>query len=168
MAKKKANSTVDLVKKLVAVLASVVTFVFFFMESMALKVSTPNIISGGYSTATEPVKLSDLLFNDDSVYEVIRETYSLATIVMWVSLVLVAVAIVATIYGLVASKNGAKFSKLGAVALLVGVVALFAVNFDVTTNVLKVETNISNLTTLYFVSLGLSVVGLGATATLKK
>ena len=167
MAKKKTkNDSMSLIRKGIALAASVVTFVFFFLEMMAIRVKAT--VLGKENVSTEGVKFSDLLFNED--YEALREELGLATTIMWVVFVLAILAIVATALAFV-MKKGSTFSKLGAGLLVVGMLLLFVVNFDVSTldvYFAKGETNISNITALYFVSLALSVGGLASVATLKK
>lgn len=167
MAKRKSkNKTTSLVRKGVALLASVVTFVFLFLEIIAVK--TKATVFGKESVETEGVKFSEILFNED--YELLREELSLTTIVMWAVFVLALLAVVTTALALV-MKKGAKFAKLGAVLLVVAMVVLFVVNFEspVTLDLLiaKGEVSITNITALYFVALVLSLGGLVSVAKLK-
>ena len=170
MAKKKksAKNSMSLIRKGIALLASVLTGVFFFLEMLAIRTKTTSIL-GTESVTTEGVKFFDVLFGED-YYELLREELSLATVVMWAVFVLTIVAVVLTALAFI-MKKGAMFSKLGAGILVVAMLLLFVVNFDVATlNIViaKGDTNISNITALYFVSLLASFVGLGSVATLKK
>ena len=164
--KKNRKNSMNLIRKGIALLISIVTFVFFFLEMMDIRVKTT--VLGKENVENERVKFSDLLFNED--YEVIREELNLASTVMWVVFVLVIVAVGCAVLGLVMNK-GTTFSKLGSVILLVAMALLFVVNLDVATldfYIAKGDINISNITSLYFVSLALSTCSFASVITLKK
>lgn len=164
--KKNKNSRVGLIRKGIALVSAVVTFVFFFLEIVALR--TKSTVFGKESVTTEGVKFSDILFNED--YEIIREELSLATTVMWVVFAMVVLSVVVIALSLI-MKKGATMAKFGSGLLLIAMVLLFVVNFDKVTldlYVAKGDTNISNITALYFVSLAMSGVGVVSTVGLKK
>lgn len=163
MAKKsnKKNS-VSLIRKGIAVLASVVTFIFFFLEMIAYKVVGKNILTGKEVTEKTGVKVSDFLFNED--YSKLRETYSTANTILLVVFVLAIVAILATVLGIV-MKKGTMFSKIGAALLVIAMLLMFVINVDKTE--LITTNSYTNMTTLYFIALALSVGGLVSVATLK-
>lgn len=167
MAKKSvSNDMMSMIKKGIALLASILTFIFFFLEMVAIRTKTT--VLGKESISTEGVKFFDILFSED--YETIREELGLATTIMWIVFILTIAAIVLTVLAFI-MKKGTMFSKLGAGLLVVAMLLLFVVNADVATldlYIAKGDTNISNITTLYFVSLVISIVGLGSVATLKK
>jgi len=166
MAKKKSKNNASLIRKVIGLVASVATFVFFFLEMVAIRTKSTGF--GKESVTTEGVKFSDVLFNED--YEIIREELSLATTVMWVVFAMVVLAVVFTTLSLI-MKKGTAMAKFGSGLLLIAMVLLFVVNFDKVTldlYVAKGETNISNITTLYFVSLAMSVVGFVSASGLKK
>ena len=162
MAKKKSkNNSVSLIRKGIAVLASVLTFIFLFLEFVAVKMKAT--VLGKEVAESEGLKYFDFLVNSD--YEMAREEFGLATAIMWVVFVLVALAVVASVLAFV-MKKGSKFSKVGAGLLVVAMVLMFVVNFD-KVEALSVETYITNVTALYFVSLALSLASAGAVVTLK-
>ncbi len=161
MAKKgSSSSNAGLVKKGIALLCSVVTFIFFFLEMISVVFVSE--LAG--KSDSEGVKVSDLLFNSD--YESIRESFSTTTIVLWISFILVIVAMVLAILSFV-MKKGSLFAKLGSLSLLVGLLLMFIINFDRVGGEL-LTTFYTNVSVLYFVALVLSLVSVGVTFTLKK
>ena len=172
MAKKKTKASknmVCLIKKGVALLAAVVTFVFFFLEMLAVKsVSSSSLFGNTKTTTTDGVTFAKLLFNED--YEIYREELGLTTVILWVVFVLVILSILALVASFVAKKS--IVAKFGAGVLVVALLLLFVVNLDKATidfgSLGKKDTFITNITALYFIALGLSAAGLGATVTLKK
>lgn len=163
MAKKSSKkNSVSLIRKGIAVLASVVTFIFFFLEMIAYKVVGKNILTGKEVTEKTGVKVSDFLFNED--YSKLRETYSTANTILLVVFVLAIVAILATVLGIV-MKKGSMFSKIGAALLVIAMLLMFVINVDKTE--LITTNSYTNMTALYFIALALSVGGLVSVATLK-
>lgn len=163
--KKKTNNTMNLLRKGVALLASVVTFVFLFLEMIACKTKYINVLKDESEVETVGVKFSEFLFNED--YEAVREMFSTATTIMWIVFILVVVSVAVTALALFV-KKGAMASKIGAGLLVLAMVLMFVINFDKVETVLKITTWYSNMTILYFVALALSVVGLVSVAKLKK
>ena len=161
--KKKTNDSVSLIRKGIAALASVLTFIFFFLEMIAYKVVGKNVLTGKEVVDTTGVKVSEFLFSED--FAKLRETYSTANTILWIVFILTILAIVATVLAFV-MKQGAMFSKIGAGLLVVAMLLMFIVGTDKTE---LITTNyFTNITVLYFVSLVLSVGGLASVATLKK
>lgn len=163
--KKKINNTMSLVRKGIALLASVVTFIFLFLEMIAKKTKYVNVLKDENEVKTLGVKFSEFLFNED--YEAVRETFTTATTIMWVVFVLVVVSVIVTALALFV-KKGALVSKLGAGLLVLAMVLMFVINFDKAESIIKVTTWYSNMTALYFVALALSVGGFASVVTLKK
>ena len=160
--KKRSNNTVSLVRKAAAVLASVVTFIFFFLEMITYKIVVKNVFTGEKETlSNEGVKVSDFLFNSD--YESFREVYGTVNTILWIVFVLVIAAIVISALAFV-MKKGAIFSKIGACLLVLGMLLMFIVNFDKPENITSYFTNI---TALYFVALVLSIAATASVITLK-
>lgn len=164
MAKKKKRSNTSLLRKGIALLASVVTFVFFFLELICKKTKYFNILKDKNEVESTGIKFSEFLFNEE--YELVRETFSITTTIMWIVFILAIVSVVFTALALFV-KKGTKVSKLGAGLLVLAMVLMFAMNID-KGEVLKVTTWYSNMTALYFVALALSVGGFVSVATLKK
>lgn len=168
MAKKKSDST-SLIKKGITLVASVVTFIFFFLEMLAIR--SKGSLLGFEKDSKEGVKVFDLLFSED--YESLRENLSTTNIILWIVFILAIVAIVAAILAFV-MKQGAMLSKASGVLLVLAMALLFVVNIDkgefdaLGLGIAKAETWVTNITALYFVSLGISCVGLGSALTLKK
>jgi len=162
MAKRKNKN--NTLRKGIALLASVVTFIFLFLEMIAIKAKVT--VLGKEGVETEGVKFFDVLFKED--YEMLREELSLTTIIMWAVFVLVIISVLLTFLGFVNNKG----TKLGSVLLLVAMLLLFVVNVEdpVKLNVLfaQSETSVTNITTLYFVALALSVCGFFASITSKE
>lgn len=166
MAKKKnSNNSVSLIRKGIALVASIVTFIFFFLEMIALKRKYINVIKDEAEVETLGVKFSDFLFSED--YEAVRETFGTATTIMWIVFILVIASIALTSLAFL-MKKGAMFSKLGAGVLVLAMVLMFVINFDTVESIIKVTTWYSNITALYFVALALSAGGLASVVTLKK
>ena len=163
--KKKTNNMVSLVKKGIALLASVVTFIFFFLEMIAVKTKYVNVLKDESEVETAGVKFSEFLFSED--YEAVRETFGTATTIMWIVFILVIVSVVLTALAFF-MKKGAMFSKVGSVVLVLAMVLMFVINFDKVETILKITTWYSNITALYFVALALSVGGFASVATLDK
>lgn len=162
MAKKKSkNNSFSLIRKGIALLASVLTFIFLFLEFVAVKVTAT--VLGNEVAESEGLKYFDFLVNSD--YEMAREEFGLSTAIMWIVFALVVLAVVISVSAFV-MKKGAKGSKLGAGLLLVAMILMFVVNFD-KVEALSVKTYITNITALYFVSLAVSLISVGAVATLK-
>ena len=109
--KKKTNDSVSLIRKGIAALASVLTFIFFFLEMIAYKVVGKNVLTGKEVVDTTGVKVSEFLFSED--FAKLRETYSTANTILWIVFILTILAIVATVLAFV-MKQGAMFSKIGA------------------------------------------------------
>lgn len=170
MAKKKIKKDpMALVKKGITLAASVLVFIFMFLELLAIK-SKGSLFGKESDVSTEGVKLSDLLFNED--FEIVRENLSTTTTILWVVFALVVLAVVVSALALFVRKKGSLMAKVGGALLVVAMVALFVVNTDKATfSVLgfaSSETWVSNITVLYFVSLALSVAGLASAIALKK
>lgn len=170
MAKKKIKKdSMCLLKKGVTLAASVLVFIFMFLELLAVK-SKGSLFGKESDVETEGVKFIDLLFHED--FEVIREELSTTTMILWVSFVLVILAIILSAISLIVKKKGSLFAKVGGVLLVVSMLVLFVVNSDKATlsvlGLASAETWISNITVLYFVSLVLSVGGLVSALSLKK
>ena len=161
--KKKVNQSETLIRKGIALVASVVTFVFFFLEMIALKSVGKNILTGKKVVDTKGEKVSDFLFNSD--YELFRETYSIANTVLWIAFVLVVLSVVALVASLLLKKNGTLVAKIGAGLLVLGLLVMFIINVDKTDVVVTYYTNV---TVLYFIALALSFVGFASVVTLKK
>lgn len=161
--KKKVNQSETLIRKGIALVASVVTFVFFFLEMIAFKSVSKNILTGKKVVDTTGVKVSDFLFNSD--YELFRETYSTANTVLWIAFVLVVLSVVALVASLLLKKNGTLVAKIGAGLLVLGLLVMFIINVDKTDVVVTYYTNV---TVLYFIALALSFVGFASVVTLKK
>ena len=161
--KKKVNQSETLIRKGIALVASVVTFVFFFLEMIAFKSVGKNILTGKKVVDTTGVKVSDFLFNSD--YELFRETYSTANTVLWIAFVLVVLSVVALVASLLLKKNGTLVAKIGAGLLVLGLLVMFIINVDKTDVVVTYYTNV---TVLYFIALALSFVGFASVVTLKK
>ena len=159
---KKTNNT-SMLRKGIALLATVVTFIFFFLEMIALKTEYVNILKGESEFKTEGIKVSEFLFSDSITFKVLREGFSMVNTIMWSAFVLVVIAIVLTAMALI-MKKGAMFSKIGAGILVLAMLLMFAVNFDGEIDAIK----ITNITGLYFIALALSVVGFASVAKLKK
>ena len=92
--RKKTNKMAVLIRKGVALLASVLTFVFLFLEVIASKTKYLNVIKDKTEVETVGVKFSDFLFSEN--YETIRETFGTATTIMWVVFVLVVLSMILT------------------------------------------------------------------------
>lgn len=168
MAKKSSKKdSISLIKKGITLLAAVLTFIFMFLEMLAVK--TKVTLLGKESVNSEGVKLSEVLFNED--YELVREELSLTTVILWVAFIFTVLAVVVSALSFV-MKKGSTFSKLGGILLVVAMLALFVVNLDKASGgvggLFTGETWITNLTALYFVSLVVSIAGLGSALTLKK
>lgn len=161
--KKKVNGSETLLRKVIALVASVVTFVFFFLEMIAFKSVGKNILTGKKVVDTTGVKVSDFLFNSD--YELFRETYSTANTVLWIVFVLVVLSVVALVASLLLKKNGTLVAKIGAGLLVLGLLVMFIINVDKTDVVVTYYTNV---TAFYFIALALSFVGFASVVTLKK
>ena len=161
--KKKVNQSETLIRKGIALVASVVTFVFFFLEMIAFKSVGKNILTGKKVVDTTGVKVSDFLFNSD--YEALRETYSTANTVLWIAFVLVVLSVVALVASLLLKKNGSLVAKIGAGLLVLGLLVMFIINVDKTDVIVTYYTNV---TVLYFIALALSLVGCASVFTLKK
>ena len=171
MAKKKIKKdSMSLIKKGISLVAAAVTFVFMFLEMLA--VSTRGSLFGKEGDiASEGVKYFDVLFGDEAIYESIRENLSLTTIILWVVFVMAILAVAFCVISFLV-KKGAKFSKLGSGLLFVAMLLLFVVNFDKASfslgGLASSETWISNITVLYFVSLVFSGAGFVSALSLKK
>lgn len=171
MAKKRSSkkSSINLIKKGITLLASVLVFVFLFLEVLAIK-SKGSLLGKESDTATTSVKFSEILFNED--YEIVREELGLTAIILWATFILVILSIATSLLSLIAKKQGTSLAKLGGGLLVVSMVILFAINLDKAEFSLggfaSSTTWISNMTSLYFVSLVTSIVGLGSALTLKK
>ena len=161
--KKKVNKSETLLRKGIALVAAVVTFVFFFLEMIAFKTVGKNLLTGKKVVDTTGVKVSDFLFNSD--YELFRETYSTANTILWIAFVLVVLSVVVLVASLLLKKNGSLLAKVGAGLLVLGLLAMFVINVDKTEVVVTYYTNI---TAFYFVALALSLVGFASVVTLKK
>ena len=161
--KKKVNQSETLIRKGIALVASVVTFVFFFLEMIAFKSVGKSILTGKKVVDTTGVKVSDFLFNSD--YEALRETYSTANTVLWIAFVLVVLSVVALVASLLLKKNGTLVAKIGAGLLVLGLLVMFIINVDKTDVIVTYYTNV---TVLYFIALALSLVGCASVFTLKK
>lgn len=168
MAKKKSDST-SLIKKGITLVAAVVAFIFFFLEMLAIR--SKGSLLNVETESKEGVKFFDLLFNED--YASVRENLSTTNIVLWVVFILTILAVVAAVLAFV-MKKGAKLSKASGVLLVLAMILLFVVNFDkaefnaLGLGIAKAETWVTNITALYFASLGVSCVGLLSSLTLKK
>ena len=162
--RKKTNKMAVLIRKGVALLASVLTFVFLFLEVISSKTKYLNVIKDKTEVETVGVKFSDFLFSEN--YETIRETFGTATTIMWVVFVLVVLSMILTAAAFLL-KKGSLASKVGAGVLVLAMVLMFAINLDQVESILKVTTWYSNMTGLYFVALAFSVVGMVSVATLK-
>ena len=161
--KKKVNGSETLLRKVIALVASVVTFVFFFLEMIAFKSVGKNILTGKKVVDTTGVKVSDFLFNSD--YELFRETYSTANTVLWIVFVLVVLSVVALVASLLLKKNGTLVAKIGAGLLVLGLLVMFIINVDKTDVVVTYYTNV---TAFYFIALALSFVGFASVVTFLK
>ena len=104
MAKKNNSNT--LIRRAAALLASVVTFIFLFLEFLAVRTEVTAL--GEESVETEGLKFTKFLFNED--YEAVREEFGLTTVIMWFVFVLVILAVVITALALIMNKT--KFSKI--------------------------------------------------------
>ena len=175
MAKRKSSkkNSMNLIKKGITLAAAVLTFVFLFLEVLAVKVKT--VLFEGTAlekvdVGSEGVKFSDLLFNED--YSPFREELSLTTVVLWAVFILVIIALVVSVLSFVMNKQGTLLAKVGGGLLVAAMVVLFVVNFDKSaggiSGLATGETWVTNITALYFVSLVVSFVGLGSALTLKK
>ena len=123
---------------------------------VAIKVKSTNVLTGEH-VDKEGVKFSSVLFSED--YEILREELSLATIIMWITFILVVLSVVVSAFAFFI-KSGVKMSKFGGVLLVVAMVLLFVVNVDKVTldvYVAKGETSITNMTVLYFTALVISI-----------
>ena len=103
MSKKKKSKNASLLRKGIALVVSVVTFIFLFLEMIAVKVKYLNILKDTSEVETEGVKFSEFLFSED--YEIVRESFSTATTVMWIVFGLVLVSVALTFVGLVMKKS---------------------------------------------------------------
>jgi len=168
MAKRKTKKdSTNSIKKGITLVAAVLTFIFMFLEMLAVK--TKVTLFGKEAVNSEGIKLTELLFNED--YELVREALSTTTAMLWISFICVALAVVVSLLAFV-MKKGNSFSKVGGMLLVVGMLVLFVTNLDKASGgiggLFTGETWITNITTLYFVSLVASIVGLGSALTLKK
>ena len=158
-------------KKGIALVASLVTFVFFFLEMLAVKsVGSTSLFGGGKSVTTTPVTFTKVLFGED--YANLREHLGTTTVVLWVVFVLAILSVLVLLASLLLKKNSNVLAKTGAVVLVVALLALFVVNIDKATlsifGLAESETYVTNLTVLYFVALVFSLVGVVSTFTLDK
>ena len=170
MAKKKIKKDpMCLVKKGIALAASVLVLVFMFFDFLAIK-SQASLLGKESNVSTESVKLSEVLFSED--FEVVRENLSTTTMILWMTFIFVLLAAVICALSLFIKRKGSLCAKMGSVLLVLAMLLLFVVNTDKATfSVLgfaSAETWVSNITGLYFVSLVLSLVGLISTFSLKK
>lgn len=165
MAKKKVNKSESLIRKVIALGAAVITFVFMFLETIAVKLVGKNIVTGEKVVdETEGVKISDFLFKED--YKQIREEFSTANTFLWIAFILVIVAVLVLVASLVLKNNDGLLAKVGAGALVLGLVLMFVINTDKVES--AITTYFTNITALYFVALALSGAGLASVLGLKK
>ena len=170
MAKKKIKKDpMCLVKKCIALAASVLVLVFMFFDFLAIK-SQASLLGKESNVSTESVKLSEVLFSED--FEVVRENLSTTTMILWMTFIFVLLASVICALSLFIKRKGSLCAKMGSVLLVLAMLLLFVINTDKATfSVLgfaSAETWVSNITGLYFVALVLSLVGLISTFSLKK
>lgn len=169
--KKKKTSTnlVSLIKKGVALFASVVTLVFLFLEMLTVKsVTTSSIVGESKSVTTVKTSFSDFLFNEKN--ELLREELGLTTVILWLVFALVILSVLVLVASFFAKKS--VVARAGACVLVVALLMLFVANFEVYTisigKLVETKTYVTNITALYFVALGLSIAGFGSVMTLKK
>lgn len=167
MAKKKDSTSI--IKKGVTLLASVLVFVFMFLEMLAVKSKASILGFQQKEWSSEGISLYDLIFGEAN--ESIRENLTTTNIVLWVAFVLAVVAIVAAALAFVMKKQGSTLARLSGGLLVLAMLALFIINFNKAEFVwLGTGSTIyvTNMTVLYFISLVISVVGLASAASLKK
>lgn len=162
--RRKKGNKISLFRKCIPLVASVVTFIFFFLEMLVVKGEVYNIFKGQNEVDSEGVSVIEVLFNED--YEFIRENFDTVTSILWIAFIVVIVSIVLTAFALIMKKS-TFFSKLGSGLLVLGILLMFGINFY-QLQILAIKTWISNITSLYFIALGLSVVGFASVVKLKK
>lgn len=169
--KKKVNNSETLIRKGIALLAAVLTLVFFALDIVAVKmVGSTGLFGGASKTTTEPMSIVSVLLTEDNAS--LRENLPTATIILWVVSIVVILAVALLVASLLMKKKSNLLAKIGSIALVASLLALFLVSFDKATfsflGLAESETYVTNITALYFVALGLSGIGLASVIGLKK
>ena len=169
--KKKVNNSETLIRKGIALLAAVLTLVFFALDIVAVKmVGSTGLFGGVKESVAEPIAITDVLFEEKGA--ILRENLTMTNIILWVVSIAVVLSVLLLVVSLLIKKNGCSLAKAGAVILVASLLALFLVSFDKATfsflGLAESETYVTNITALYFVALGLSGIGLASVIGLKK
>ena len=161
MAKKKIKkSKQSLVKKGIALFASLFAFVAMFLNLLNKKNVLEIAFNDEKSVEKVSVNFFKYLVDDGYQFQLWREQFSMATTIMWIVFVAVCISLVLTVLGMV-MKKGSLFSKVGAIILVVGLLVLNLVNVDVV-EIANYTTHLTNFSFLYFAVLLSSFVGVGA------